>query len=124
MSDVAKAVTACGEAAREGARSLAAARDEAIDEALRGMAALLGDAAGRVLAANAADVASGEEAGLGKGLLDRLRLDGARITEMARQIGLLAGPPVPARAGGRPRPARRAAAGRAPGPGGGDRCQL
>ncbi len=95
MSDVAKAVTACGEAAREGARSLAAARDEAIDEALRGMAALLGDAAGRVLAANAADVASGEEAGLGKGLLDRLRLDGARITEMARQIGLLAGLPFP-----------------------------
>ncbi len=95
MSDVANAVTACGEAAREGARSLAAARDEAIDEALRGMAALLGDAADRVLAANAADVASGEEAGLGKGLLDRLRLDGARITEMARQIGLLAGLPFP-----------------------------
>jgi hypothetical protein len=55
VSDVAKAVTACGEAARDGARSLAAARDEAIDEALRGMAARLGEAAGDVLAANAAD---------------------------------------------------------------------
>ena len=95
MSDVAKAVTACGEAAREGARSLAGAPDEAIDEALRCMAALLGDAAGDVLAANAADAASGEEAGLGKGLLDRLRLDAARIAEMARQIGLLAGAPFP-----------------------------
>ncbi|HEV8275309.1 MAG TPA: aldehyde dehydrogenase family protein [Streptosporangiaceae bacterium] len=95
MSDVAKAVTACAEAARDGARSLAAARDEAIDEALRGMAPRLGEAAGEVLAANAADVASGEEAGLGKGLLDRLRLDGARIAEMARQIGLLAGAPFP-----------------------------
>jgi glutamate-5-semialdehyde dehydrogenase len=95
VSDVAKAVTACGEAARDGARSLAAARDEAIDEALRGMAARLGEAAGDVLAANAADVAGGEEAGLGQGLLDRLRLDQARIAEMARQLGLLAGAPFP-----------------------------
>ena len=95
MSDVARAVTVCGEAAREGARSLAAARDEDIDQALRGMAAGLGEAAGEVLAANAADVASGEEAGLGKGLLDRLRLDRARIAEMARQLGLLAGAPFP-----------------------------
>jgi glutamate-5-semialdehyde dehydrogenase len=95
VSDVAKAVTACGEAARDGARSLAGARGEAIDEALRVMAARLGEAAGDVLAANAADVAGGEEAGLGQGLLDRLRLDQARIAEMARQLGLLAGAPFP-----------------------------
>jgi len=95
VSDVAKAVTACGEAAREGARSLAAARDAAIAEALRVMAARLGEAAGDVLAANAADVAGGGEAGLGQGLLDRLRLDQARIAEMARQLGLLAGAPFP-----------------------------
>jgi glutamate-5-semialdehyde dehydrogenase len=95
VSDVARAVTACGEAAREGAGGLAAARDEDIDRALRGMAARLGEAAGEVLAANAADVAGGEEAGLGKGLLDRLRLDRARIAEMARQLGLLAGAPFP-----------------------------
>jgi glutamate-5-semialdehyde dehydrogenase len=95
VSDIAKAVTACGEAAREGARSLAAAPDEAIGEALRGMATRLGATADEVLAANAADVAAGEEAGLGQGLLDRLRLDGARIAEMARQTGLLAGAPFP-----------------------------
>jgi glutamate-5-semialdehyde dehydrogenase len=95
VSDVARAVTACGEAAREGAGGLAAARDEDIDRALRGMAARLGEAAGEVLAANAADVVGGEEAGLGKGLLDRLRLDRARIAEMARQLGLLAGAPFP-----------------------------
>jgi glutamate-5-semialdehyde dehydrogenase len=59
------------------------------------MAARLGEAAGDVLAANAADVAGGEEAGLGQGLLDRLRLDQARIAEMARQLGLLAGAPFP-----------------------------
>jgi glutamate-5-semialdehyde dehydrogenase len=95
VSDVAKAVTACGEAARDGARSLAAARDAPIGEALRRMATLLGEAAGEVLAANAADVGAGEEAGLGPGLLDRLRLDEGRIAEMSRQIGLLADTPFP-----------------------------
>ncbi len=95
MSDVAKAVTACGEAARDGARSLARAPGEVIDEALRGMATRLGTAAAGVMAANAADVADGEAAGLGQGLLDRLRLDEPRINEMARQIGLLAGAPFP-----------------------------
>jgi glutamate-5-semialdehyde dehydrogenase len=95
MPDAAQAVTACGEAARAGARSLATAADEAIDEALRAMAARLGEAADAVLAANAADVASGERAGLGQGLLDRLRLDRARLAEMSRQIGLLASVPFP-----------------------------
>ena len=95
MSDVVKAVAAGGEAAREGARSLAAAPDEVIDAALHAMAALLGEARDEVLTANDADVASGEAAGLGRGLLDRLRLDEARLAEMARQIGLLAGAPFP-----------------------------
>jgi glutamate-5-semialdehyde dehydrogenase len=95
VSDVVKAVVACGEAARDGARTLAAAPEKAIDGALRAMAALLAEAAADVLAANAADVASGEAAGLGRGLLDRLRLDEARLTEMARQIGLLADAPFP-----------------------------
>ena len=95
MSDIAEAVAACGEAAREGARGLAAAPDKAIGEALRVMAALLRKMAGDVLAANAADVAAGEEAGLGPGLLDRLRLDRARIADMARQVELLADVPFP-----------------------------
>ena len=95
MSDVVKAVAAGGEAAREGARSLAAAPDEVIDAALRAMAALLGEARDEVLTANAADVAGGEAAGLGRGLLDRLRLDEARLAEMARQLGLLADAPFP-----------------------------
>jgi len=94
-SDVATEVTACGEAARAAARSLAAAPDEAIDAALRAMAALLTEAAALILDANAADLADGEASGLGRGLLDRLRLDEARITEMARQISLLAAAPFP-----------------------------
>ena len=95
MSDVAKAVTACGEAAREGARSLAAAPDEAIDEALRGMAARLGEAAGDVLAANAADVAGRRGRRAGPGPARPAPAGPGRIAEMARQLGLLAGAPFP-----------------------------
>ena len=95
MSDVAAQVISCGEAARAGARNLAAAPDESINVALRGMAALLTKAAATVLAANADDLAGGESAGLGRGLLDRLKLDEARIAEMARQISLLAASPFP-----------------------------
>jgi glutamate-5-semialdehyde dehydrogenase len=84
------AVHACGEAASGGARSIAAASDQVIDKALRGMAGLLTERAPVILAANAADMAAGQAAGLGTGLLDRLRLDEARITDMARQLGLLA----------------------------------
>jgi len=94
-SDVATEVTACGEAARAAARSLATTPDEAIDAALRAMAALLTEAAALVLDANSADLADGEASGLGRWLLDRLRLDEARITEMARQISLLAAAPFP-----------------------------
>jgi glutamate-5-semialdehyde dehydrogenase len=74
---------------------VAGAADAVIDRALRGMAGLLGERADAILAANAADVTAGEAAGLGQGLLDRLRLDEARIAEMARQIGLLADAPFP-----------------------------
>jgi len=95
VSDVAAQVTSCGEAARAGARNLSAAPDESINVALGGMAALLTKAAPAVLAANAADLADGEAARLGRGLLDRLRLDEARIAEMARQISLLAASPFP-----------------------------
>jgi len=93
--DAATAVTACGHAARAGAASLAAAPGESVDAALRAMAGLLAETAPAVLAANAADVAAGEAGGLGRGLLDRLALDQARIAEMARQISLLAAAPHP-----------------------------
>ena len=96
MSDVQKAVIACGEAAQSAAASLAQAPDEVINQALRAMATLLGGRAPQLLEANAADRADGEAAGLGRGLLDRLRLDEARIQDMAKQIGLLADAPFPA----------------------------
>ena len=95
MSGVAGLVTACGEAAKAAAGSLAAAPDDVIDEALRAMAALLREAKEPVLAANAADAQAGEAAGLGRGLLDRLRLDETRIADMAHQLTALAGAPFP-----------------------------
>jgi glutamate-5-semialdehyde dehydrogenase len=95
VSDAQKAVTGCGEAAQAGAASLAHASDEAINAALRAMADRLTGRAPQLLAANAADMAEGERAGLGRGLLDRLRLDPGRIADMARQIGLLADAPFP-----------------------------
>jgi glutamate-5-semialdehyde dehydrogenase len=90
VSDAEKAVIACGESARDGAPSLALAPDEDVDGALRAMAGRLTEQAAKILAANAADVADAEADGLGTGLIDRLRLDGTRIADMARQIGLLA----------------------------------
>ncbi len=95
MSDIAKAVTACGEAARRAAVSLAVAPDSVLGDALRAMAGLLTAQAGPIRAANVADLAAGERAGLGQPMLDRLRLDEARMAEMARQLHLLADVPAP-----------------------------
>ncbi len=95
MSDAQKAVIAGGEAARDSAASLAQATGDVINQALREMASRLTERAPEILAANADDMADGEAAGLGQGLLDRLRLDPGRMQEMARQIGLLADAPFP-----------------------------
>jgi glutamate-5-semialdehyde dehydrogenase len=89
-------VASRGEAANKAAGSLAMAGDAAINDALRRMARLLSEAAPKVLAANREDVEEGESGGLGKGLLDRLSLDEARMGQMARQIELLAGAEFPA----------------------------
>jgi glutamate-5-semialdehyde dehydrogenase len=95
VSDAQKAVIAGGEAARDSAASLAHAPDDVINQALRGMATRLAERAPDILAANAEDMSGGEAAGLGRGLLDRLRLDPGRMQEMSRQIGLLADAPFP-----------------------------
>ena len=98
MIDAGTEVAARGQAAKQAAGSLAQAGDAAINGALCQMARLLAAAAPKLLAANAEDLAAGESAGLGRGLLDRLSLDEARIGQMARQIELLAGVEFPAAA--------------------------
>ena len=88
--DARQAVVAAGEAARRAAGALAAADGAVIDAALRRMAGLIRSQAPAILAANAADMAGGTASGLGRGLLDRLRLDDDRLAATARQLELLA----------------------------------
>lgn len=83
------AVAGAARAARGTVADLAAAPDDALDHALRTMAAALGDRAtvAGVLAANESDLRS---AGLGEGLLDRLRLSTERLSGIAAQLRALA----------------------------------
>ncbi|TKG69211.1 aldehyde dehydrogenase family protein [Prauserella endophytica] len=91
--EVAKAVEECARAAKGAAPSLAAASDEAIDTALRGMAQRLLDHRDEVLEANVADVERSTADGMSAGLLDRLTITDERLTGMAEQLRLLAGAP-------------------------------
>ena len=94
MSDeVAKAVEECARAAKQAAPSLAAAPDDAIDNALGAMAQRLLHARDEVLDANQADVAKARGEGMSAGLLDRLTITEQRLTGMAEQLRLLAGAP-------------------------------
>ncbi|GGM07969.1 aldehyde dehydrogenase family protein [Dactylosporangium sucinum] len=98
MTNAFTAVEAAARAARAAAGSLAAAPAKTIDEALRGMARRLLVAQDAVLAANRDDQAAAVESGMSGGLLDRLRLDGARLAAMADQLNILADvEPEPAR---------------------------
>ena len=96
--DARQAVVSCGEAARQAAPGLAAAPGAVIDAALLQMASLLTETAAAILEANEADMARGAQQGLGRGLLDRLRLDEQRLAATARQLELLAGVAFPAEA--------------------------
>lgn len=92
MSDqIAQAATR----ARDAAAVLALANRSAKDAALEAMAQALLDETDSVLAANAEDVAAAEEAGTGAHLIDRLRLDSARVAAMAQGLREVAGLPDP-----------------------------
>ncbi|MBF0373619.1 MAG: glutamate-5-semialdehyde dehydrogenase [Alphaproteobacteria bacterium] len=75
-----------GNRARAAARTLAQASTEKKNAALAAAARALRDDADLVLAANARDMAAGAEKGLSPAMLDRLRLDAARIEAMARGL--------------------------------------
>ncbi len=90
-----------GQQARAAAAALARATPAARDAALDAAAALLRERAGTILEANAEDVAAGEERGLSAAMLDRLRLDDARVEAMAAGIEAIARAAEPARPGAR-----------------------
>ncbi len=87
------AVQAAARAARGTVADLAGVPDERLDDALRAMADQLSRRAADVLEANEADMRAAQADGIGGGLLDRLRLDAARLDGIAGQLHALAGVP-------------------------------
>jgi glutamate-5-semialdehyde dehydrogenase len=75
-----------GEKAVKASRALAALKTRKKNTILQAMADSLETEKARLLQANARDMAEGENAGLGAAMLDRLRLNEARIQAMARAL--------------------------------------
>ena len=92
--DVHKAVEDAARAARGTVPGLASVPDRRLDHALRAMAEHLGLHANEVLEANAEDMRAARADGIRDALLDRLRLDDARLSAMAGQLRALADVPA------------------------------
>jgi len=93
--EIHEAVYAMGRGARKAAHALAVLDAEAKNGMLRAMAAELRKRGPEILAENAKDIAAGGERGLSGALLDRLRLDEARLEAVAagiEQVATLADP--------------------------------
>jgi len=75
-----------GKNARAAALALAVLSEEKKNEILKAMAAGIRAASAKILAANAQDIAAGEQRGLTSAMLDRLRLDEARLEAVAAGV--------------------------------------
>jgi len=80
------AIYTMGQKARKAALSLSQLSAENKSNILRAMAQGLRDSSAAILTANAQDIAAGESKGLSGALLDRLRLDAARIESIAAGV--------------------------------------
>jgi glutamate-5-semialdehyde dehydrogenase len=94
MPEIDRVVEEAARAARGTVADLASVPDERLDHALRAMAEHLGLHAAEVLAANAEDMRAARADGVQDALLDRLRLDDARLSAMAGQLRALADVPA------------------------------
>lgn len=94
-ADLHNEVTAAAVRARTASHDLAVATRAVKDAALHAMADALLAHQDDVLEANAADVAAAESAGTPAAMLDRLRLDPARLAAMAQGLRDVAGLPDP-----------------------------
>src|SRR2546423_5057785 len=100
MATAVTSVTDVCRAAKRASRELARLDTSVKDAALEAIAAALEGRAEEILAANERDMEAADrrlagDQGLGDALLDRLRLDGRRLSQIAqavRQIAALAGP--------------------------------
>ena len=93
-ADALRSVQAAARAARGTVADLASVPGERLDGALREIADQLGRRIGPVLAANEADMRAARADGLAGALLDRLRLDEARLEAIADQLFALADVPA------------------------------
>jgi glutamate-5-semialdehyde dehydrogenase len=96
MDDMHILITEMAQRSRTSARFLATCSDAVKAAALRAAAATMRRSAGDILAANAADMANGAASGLSSAMLDRLKLDEARIENIAAAVEQIAalGDPV------------------------------
>ena len=94
-ADVPAMMTGLGRAARAAAPVLAAADTAQKNTALTAAALAMRAQVGRILDANAADMAAPRAKGLGAAMLDRLRLDAARVEAIARGLEEVARLPDP-----------------------------
>ena len=92
-SERAERVRAVARAARVAARVVARAPAAQRRAALDAIAGAIGDHRAAILAANAADVDGARAAGLTAALIDRLRLDDARVAGLARAVSEIAAAP-------------------------------
>jgi glutamate-5-semialdehyde dehydrogenase len=95
MTAVRELMQQLGLAARAASPVLAAASRDQKDRALRASASALRRETSKILAANALDMRNAEERDLSAAMLDRLRLDPARIEAMARGLDDIAALPDP-----------------------------
>ena len=95
LQDIAALMAPIGRTAVEAAQVLALATTDQKNAALAAAAAALRARVPEILAANAHDMKAGEAAGLGGAMLDRLKLDPARIEAMARGVEQIAALPDP-----------------------------
>lgn len=90
-----EAILTMGGQARAAAHALAVLDSETKNKILRSMAAGLREHESEILAANALDIKAGEENGLTAAMLDRLRLDTARLEAIAAGVEEVADLPDP-----------------------------
>ena len=88
-------IATCCTAARHAAKLLRTLPDATKADALRAAAAALREDAAIILAANALDMAAGEARGLSGAMLDRLKLDEARLAAIADSVEAVAALPDP-----------------------------
>ena len=95
MSDAEHLITDMTSRARNAARTLARANDAQKSDALKRAAAIVRSQSANIIAANIIDMEAAARAGLSIAMLDRLKLDAARIESVAtavEQVAILADP--------------------------------